>query len=395
MQIDADFEQTCGRIIATMNEFIQEEENSDPEVRIQSSCSNSSPEIQAQIQHNLDLEIHVQTQNIEIDEAHIQYTDPEFSEQESENQHLEAEFDEGDVAKIQNTPACQKVIEVVENKYNIHSGAEDGVVAKGNVLDVGSADLTKGSSAEKVEGRDVEEGATATVVDGGLQARRFVSLTPPPLLAAVFPWVRDGRQNRDGLQRWPEASVEDGAKATEDGREGRQRRRAETGTVVSSAPVTAEVTCSLNSSEQRPTMCQVWKMLKKQDVIFVNSMTLASNDACDSGTRGGQCVPWLASMVEVSIKREAAIDVAATIRKKGIGAIKFSLLLGLTRTQDFEAHIKEEQAALLNWSSHYNFTASCGQAQFSAATIFCFGINDGLGHKQWDPGGAFYFWAVV
>ncbi|MED6165219.1 hypothetical protein PIB30_097492 [Stylosanthes scabra] len=103
-----------------------------------------------------------------------------------------------------------------------------------------------------------------------------------------------------------------------------------------------------------------------EDVMLVNDMT---NDACDSGTHVSRCVPWLAAMVELSLKREATIGVATTMREKGIGAIRFGLLLGLTHTQDFEAHIKEEQAALFKWSSHYNFSVSWGQVQFSATTF--------------------------
>ncbi|MED6157134.1 hypothetical protein PIB30_020452 [Stylosanthes scabra] len=127
--------------------------------------------------------------------------------------------------------------ENLETVTAIHSGAEDGVVAKGNVVDVGSADLTRGSSAvvgASVEGMWTMAGRTtaATVAYGGILTRRlrwFVSLTPPPLLAVVFPWDRDGGRTCVGLQRWPESLVENRAKATANSGARWQRKRTETG----------------------------------------------------------------------------------------------------------------------------------------------------------------------
>ncbi|MED6106108.1 hypothetical protein PIB30_001502 [Stylosanthes scabra] len=60
-----------------------------------------------------------------------------------------------------------------------------------------------------------EDGAGATVTDGGLltrRLRRFVSLTPPPILAAVFPWNRGGdgeEHSRSGLGQRAESSAGD------------------------------------------------------------------------------------------------------------------------------------------------------------------------------------------
>ncbi|MED6124032.1 hypothetical protein PIB30_055152 [Stylosanthes scabra] len=89
-------------------------------------------------------------------------------------------------------------------------GAEDDTVAKGNVdsteVDVGSADLTNGSSdvvGAFAEGMWTAPSRTtvAKVADGDIRARRlrrFVSLTPPPLLAAVLPWNRDDKKRLEG-----------------------------------------------------------------------------------------------------------------------------------------------------------------------------------------------------
>ncbi|MED6137162.1 hypothetical protein PIB30_062489 [Stylosanthes scabra] len=67
------------------------------------------------------------------------------------------------------------------------SGAEDGAIAKtGRRISVAFED---GEVMEK------KNGAT-TITNGGLrvrQLRRFFLLNPPPLLAAIFPWDRDGR----------------------------------------------------------------------------------------------------------------------------------------------------------------------------------------------------------
>ncbi|MED6195558.1 hypothetical protein PIB30_038982 [Stylosanthes scabra] len=255
--------------------------------------------------------------------------------------------------------------DLMDAATGIHSGAEDSAVAKGNVdngkaesfshflgdddtadlncsgcvrdVDEGTRPATSVNIGESTASArsGTEHGAIGTTTDGGLRARRFLSLTPPPLLAAVLPWNRGGEEEVWSHDAW---------------------------------------NWTVNTNEEA---------VDVEDVILVNGTT---NDACDSGTHGGRCVPWLAAMVEVSLKREVVVGVAATIGEKGVGVIRFGLLLGLTHTQDLEAHIKEEQAALFNWSSHYNFSAYWRQVQFSAATFFCFRINDGLGYKQWDPG---------
>ncbi|MED6178074.1 hypothetical protein PIB30_104224 [Stylosanthes scabra] len=103
------------------------------------------------------------------------------------------------------------------------SSAEDGAVAKGNVVDAkaepflhflgddDAANLNCGGCARDADdgtrpaasvnigesttsARSAEVGAIASMTDGGLRARllrRFISLTPPPLLVAVFPWDRE------------------------------------------------------------------------------------------------------------------------------------------------------------------------------------------------------------
>ncbi|MED6212417.1 hypothetical protein PIB30_083089, partial [Stylosanthes scabra] len=62
---------------------------------------------------------------------------------------------------------------------SLHSSAEDNGSVRGKCMSSSAAGRT----------------TSATMADGGLwarQLRRFVSLTPPPLLAAIFPWNRSG-----------------------------------------------------------------------------------------------------------------------------------------------------------------------------------------------------------
>ncbi|MED6116824.1 hypothetical protein PIB30_103847 [Stylosanthes scabra] len=68
----------------------------------------------------------------------------------------------------------------------------------------GVVPLWPSKGAKNVVSGSAEDSAVARVTDDGLltrRLRRFVLLTPPPLLAAVLPWNRRGdgeEQSRDG-----------------------------------------------------------------------------------------------------------------------------------------------------------------------------------------------------
>ncbi|MED6220843.1 hypothetical protein PIB30_048743 [Stylosanthes scabra] len=116
------------------------------------------------------------------------------------------------------TPTGQNVIDEAEKENGANRGAEDSGVVKGKVVDVGSAYLTRGSSAMNVDGG--EQMNSRDNGDRGFQTRQlrqFVSLKPPPLMAAIFPWDRGREHADDGLQWRPEVSAEDTANATEVG----------------------------------------------------------------------------------------------------------------------------------------------------------------------------------
>ncbi|MED6167464.1 hypothetical protein PIB30_002946 [Stylosanthes scabra] len=105
-------------------------------------------------------------------------------------------------------------------------------------------------------GSGAEDGAVATVTDGGLIKRLlrwFILLTPPPLLAAVFLWDRES----------------------------------------------------------------TFETKKKQDAMILKKVVGATDGADVSGNRGGQRAPWLAAVVADSRKKkeEPAADVALGIGK--------------------------------------------------------------------------------
>ncbi|MED6109250.1 hypothetical protein PIB30_031689 [Stylosanthes scabra] len=86
-----------------------------------------------------------------------------------------------------------------------HSGAADGFVAEGK----------RRTLVTLVDG-------DATVTDRGLRARMLrqsVLLSPPPLMAAVFPWDRGGGCASNGLYRRSTDSSEDKANAAENSKE--------------------------------------------------------------------------------------------------------------------------------------------------------------------------------
>ncbi|MED6161147.1 hypothetical protein PIB30_057984 [Stylosanthes scabra] len=221
----------------------EDDEEHNPEFQAQSqqiqvqqySCSNSSPEIhntQEEFNANLD-----STKHSEIT------TDPELLPQKStpaklftENfdLHWEAKArgatDLAQVIMVQRPPpepldlkslleelftmrmpAGQNVIDDAEKENRANRGVKDGAIAKGKVVDIGSADLTRGSSAVVgafAEGMWTAAGrtTTATVADRGLRARqlrRFVLLTPPPLTTVVFLW-----SHSDEEEEWSRVVVE-------------------------------------------------------------------------------------------------------------------------------------------------------------------------------------------
>ncbi|MED6195075.1 hypothetical protein PIB30_034619 [Stylosanthes scabra] len=129
------------------------------------------------------------------------------------------------------TPACRNKTEVAENECGIHSGAEDGAVAKGKAgtesytarrempASNGAEDFadkgTESSAEVSASAKGKWTGAIATVSDGGLRARllrRFFLLTPPPLLATttIFPWDRVEVKMRERETVTCVAIVEDG-----------------------------------------------------------------------------------------------------------------------------------------------------------------------------------------
>ncbi|MED6124451.1 hypothetical protein PIB30_059021 [Stylosanthes scabra] len=111
-------------------------------------------------------------------------------------------------------PAGQNVIDEAEKENGANCSAEDSGVAKGKVVDVGSAYLTKGSSA--VVGTFAERMWTAA-------SRRTAATMATELLflEAIFPWDL-GREHADDSLQWrPEVSAEDRANATEVGEVGK------------------------------------------------------------------------------------------------------------------------------------------------------------------------------
>ncbi|MED6169169.1 hypothetical protein PIB30_019103 [Stylosanthes scabra] len=239
--------------------------------RIQYSTTNSSdhktdpdadPNIQAQIQHNSAPEINVQIQpdqeseneksEYEInEETTIQQTDPELTtsikpqlisakQNRSQDQKQEDE-DELDVRSIYHGGFDRSAMVVVDRPLpeppdlhslevgdgepestvvtataglcrtknlrhtvtETHCGAEVGGVAKGKL-----SMLSMTTTAT-----DLRCGSDVGYVDDGLRARllrRFVLLTPPPLLAAVIPWNRDGEREEwsRGCWQWSPSMVE-------------------------------------------------------------------------------------------------------------------------------------------------------------------------------------------
>ncbi|MED6196521.1 hypothetical protein PIB30_048248 [Stylosanthes scabra] len=233
-----------------MNEFIQEEQHSDPhihekstnavpedeeenvpEFQVQSqqiqvqqySSSNSSPEIhntQEEFNANLDSTKHSEiTTNPKL---LPQKSTPAKLFTENLDLHWEAEArgatDLTQVIMVQRPPpeppdlkssleelftmrmpTGQNVINEAEKENGANCDTKDGAIVKGKVVDISSADLTRGSSAVVgafVEGMWTATGRTTavTVGDRGLrdqQWRQFVLLMPPPLLASIFPWGRE------------------------------------------------------------------------------------------------------------------------------------------------------------------------------------------------------------
>ncbi|MED6188917.1 hypothetical protein PIB30_090591 [Stylosanthes scabra] len=104
---------------------------------------------------------------------------------------------------------------------------EEAVTLTNSGGDAGDVDNRGRGSAEVgtfVKGKwtvaTAKEGATATVTNGSPRARqlrRFILLTPPPLLATVFPWNCGGdgeEHSRGGLQQWAARSFGDNASDT-------------------------------------------------------------------------------------------------------------------------------------------------------------------------------------
>ncbi|MED6217535.1 hypothetical protein PIB30_018744 [Stylosanthes scabra] len=234
-RIRAEIKKICNKIYATLNEMIQEEEqaDADPDPKIQKSECEIGEGDAAMVQNAITI----------TDPAPIQQSNSEnLSEIHEDKFEKQEDEDELDVRSIYHGCFDRSATVVVARSPpeppDLHSSssAEDGVVAKGNVdsteVDVGSADLTKGSSAAEKMWTATSKRTTATVANRcfwAQQLRRFVSLKLPPLMAAIFPWDRGRKRTDDGLQWQPEVSAEDKANATVVGEVGRQRGLAENG----------------------------------------------------------------------------------------------------------------------------------------------------------------------
>ncbi|MED6169152.1 hypothetical protein PIB30_018679 [Stylosanthes scabra] len=332
-------------------------------------------------------------------------------------------------AVVTAAPSLCRSEDLTDAENMIHSGAKVGSFAKG-----------KRMAAIKEDGAKPIEDGTATVTNGGLrvrQLRRFFLLNPPPLLAAVFPWNRDG----DGEERSRDTCKWN---AEADGRshgtisvaaancgwmshlllEGDQIRRqwlapsfrfarlerfvmgdldATTDDDCKIVKNQASGGCDRSKGRQSGGCGGMEEEGKKHGDVLVKGVGCALDDAYVgvAGGDGGMLLngssmgvevmpfffftlgaPWKVADTKVV---EAVISVvAATMWEKGIGATRFSFPLGLHK--DFEAHIRKEKAYLLNWSPNHNFVASRGLLQFSSALYYCVKTDDGLRYKQWDRG---------
>ncbi|MED6195837.1 hypothetical protein PIB30_041627, partial [Stylosanthes scabra] len=190
-------------------------------------------------------------------------------------------------------------------------------------------------------------GAIAKVTEVGLlmrRLRRFVLLTPPPLLAAMFPWDRGGEGHNGSLQG---RSVASGSGSV---------------MVLLGAPGVAEVVKPIEDENR-------WRRAEEEGLSALG--TGASSAAVGAATMAASFG-----------------DVTTTLKEKGFGAIEFCLLLGHALVSG--AKIKGGKNNSLNSSPYLNIVSSLGQLQSCASHInWSFEII-GLQFYQWDPGGALH-----
>ncbi|MED6108203.1 hypothetical protein PIB30_021340 [Stylosanthes scabra] len=266
----AEIKEACNRICATLNEMIQEEENPDLEnynKDLNAIATSLEIQINEEIDAYLDSTTHSSTNSLksEADNSENSYhsfitnvesgtkiqksltatieiqkspSDPkQEDEDEFDDRNIHNGFDDrSTTVAVQRPPPEPPDLEslvvgdgepaaarscrpedLMDSATGIHSGAEDGAVAKRNV-DNGKAELflhflgDDDAAVLNCGGcvRDVDEGtrpstSVKTTTDGGLWTRwlrRFVSLTPPPLLAAVLPWNRGSEVEVQSQDAW-------------------------------------------------------------------------------------------------------------------------------------------------------------------------------------------------
>ncbi|MED6167554.1 hypothetical protein PIB30_003932 [Stylosanthes scabra] len=275
--------------------------------------------------------------------------------------------------------------ENLETVIAIHSGAEDSAVAKGNVVDVGSTDLNRGSSAvvgASAEGMwtATDKTTAATVADGSLRARRlrrFFSLMSPPLLAAIFPWDRGGEYIDNDLQWWPDVSAEDRANATEVGRVGRQLGRAKYGDGGATQWLAEQglLLSSFGNGEQAR------KGLLSTVTAMANPRAQARGGCCGLGP----------AVVELAMARVVAYRWGKLERG---GCCCYGAYLHLSKQSEGAILILNFDLGLL-----LVIQAQCSSLWLITGPRFIEKYFEKLVgsvfFKQWDPGGPFYFWAVV
>ncbi|MED6219727.1 hypothetical protein PIB30_038464 [Stylosanthes scabra] len=102
------------------------------------------------------------------------------------NYYFKVRLVEGSPPFFENERGNVEEEEQTVSEEDCNHGAEDGAIAE-----TGRRTFAAFEDGEAIE----KKSSAATVTNGDLRARQlkwFISLTPPPLLAAVFPWNRGG-----------------------------------------------------------------------------------------------------------------------------------------------------------------------------------------------------------